>query len=155
SSESGAAASRLARSTERSRVAMRLTTSATGAPSPSAHSTCSICAPYLESRVSTADFALVVHSLPRGCVQPCSATAGHGSQAGVLPAGLTISTRVVTSNLRQVSGRGVNGSSAHAPRGNATAAVSAAPPLKNSRLNMLSLPLYYRWTPAPFSRLPP
>src|SRR5262249_41425417 len=96
--------------------------------------------PYLGSRMSTADFALVVHSLPRGCVQLGSATAGNGNQACALPAVLTISTRVVTSNLRQLSGRGVNGSSAHAPGGNATAAASAAPSLKNSRLNMPNLP---------------
>src|SRR5262249_58448557 len=95
-------------------------TSAAAPPPPPAHSTCNICAPYLESRVSTADFALVVHSLPSGRVQPGSATAGNGSQACALWVGLTISTSVVTSNFRQLSGRGVNGGSAPAPRRNAT-----------------------------------
>src|SRR5437667_11009231 len=132
---------------------MRLTTSATGVRSPSAHSTCSICAPYLESWMSSADLALVVHWLPRGCVQPGSATAGNGNQACGLPAGLTISTRVVTSNLRQASGRGVNGSSADAPRGNAAVAANAAPPRKNSRRNMPRLPflqmLAKTWISAP------
>src|SRR5438876_5229162 len=133
---------------------MRLTTSATGVRSPSAHSTCSICAPYFESRMSSADLALVVHSLPSGCVQPDSATAGKGNQACGLPAGLTISTRVVTSNLRQASGRGVNGSSADAPHGNAAAAANAAPPRKNSRRNIPRLPVFLQmlaktWIPAP------
>src|SRR5262249_4044753 len=130
-----------------------------GAGLPSVHSTCSICAPYFPSPLSTADVALLVHSLPSGRVQPGAATAGSGNHACAFAAGLTISTRVVTSYLRQTSGVGVNGALAKAPRGNAASAVSAAPPCKNSRLFMPSSPGLEHdcrmSKPALFSRAPP
>src|SRR5712691_10993139 len=139
-SESGGTAPGLVRSIARSRVANRLTTSTTGAGSPSAHSTCSICAPYFASRCGTADLALVFHSLPSGCIQSRSSTAGNGTHACTFPDGLTISTRVVISNLRQASGLGANGVSAKATRGSAAPTASAAPVCKNSRLCMASSP---------------
>src|SRR5262249_57509906 len=106
------------------RGGMRVTTLKTGACSGSVRSTCGICAPYFPSPLSTADVALLVHSLPSGCVQAGSATAGSGNHTCALAADLTISTRVVTSYLRQTSGVGVNGALAKAPRGNAASAVS-------------------------------
>src|SRR5437588_6142414 len=106
---------------------MRLTTSAVGVRSPSVHSTCSICAPYFTSRLSTADFALVFHSYSSGSVQAGSATAGNGNQACTFPDGLAIATRVVTSNFRQTSGFGANEVSAIAPCGHAATAATAAP----------------------------
>ena len=141
-SESGRTVPALERLTARSRVAILLTTCATGAGSPSAHSTCSICAPYFGSRSSNADFALLLHSLPSGSIQSGSATAGNGTQACALPDGLTISMRVVISNLRQASGLGVNGTSARAPFGNPAINVNATPLCKNSRLRMSSSPVF-------------
>jgi hypothetical protein len=70
---------------------------------------------------------------------------------------LTISTRVVTSYLRQACGLGVNGASAKAPRGSAVAAANAAPPRKNSRLFMRSSPVLSdlpSLDAASFSRVP-
>jgi len=138
--ESGRTLARFERSTVRSRVATRLTSSTVGTGSPSAHSTCSICAPYLASRCSNADFALVFHSLPSGCVHSGSATAGSGNHACAVPDGATISTRVVISNLRHAPGCGANGASAKAPRGSPPARINAVPLRKNSRRSIRTLP---------------
>src|SRR5262245_49321037 len=139
-SESFGTVPALERSTARSRVAIRLTSCTTGASSPSDHSTCSICAPYFGSRPSPAVSALLVHSLPSGCVQSCSATAGNGTHACAFPGLLTISTRVVTSNLRHASGLGINGALATAPLGNTLISANPAPLCRNSRLRISNLP---------------
>src|SRR4029453_10676136 len=69
-------------------------------------------------------------------------TAGNGNHTCALSDGLTISTRGLTSNLRQASGLGVNNVSAKAPRGGAAKTVNAAPLRKNSRLIMSSSPVF-------------
>src|ERR1041385_23967 len=60
-----------------------------------------------------------------------------GSQTRVVPWGKTISTRVVTSNVRHLTvGRGSNAPCANESFGNAAAAGRIAPLFRNARLSM-------------------
>jgi hypothetical protein len=132
------------RSTARSCAKTLLVTSTTGTFSLSAHSTCSISAPYFGSRTFV-PLPLVVHWLPSDLNQSFSFTDGSGIQACVFPSGLAISSRVTIWKLRQAPGCGANAPCDEANCGRPAANVKAAPVFKKSRLSKCIMILLDVW----------
>jgi hypothetical protein len=87
-------------------VWMRLVSSAKGLSSLPANTTCSMRTPLARSSLSS-PWPLLVKVLGSDCCQAVL-SAGTGSQTRVAPWGLSRSTRVVTSKVRQAPGCGLN-----------------------------------------------
>src|SRR5512143_3872538 len=105
--------------------------------SVAAHSTVTMPARYLASKYRLAFVALVVHLLAPLRNQSGSFTEGMGIHARVVPSGFRISTRVMTSKLRQPAAGLGSKPCVLARRGNAAATESAPPALRNVRRSMM------------------
>ncbi len=105
-------------------VCTRLVSSTKGCAWSAANSTYSIRAPYLLSLTRSA-LPLVEKLFSRDCCQS-EFTEGIGSHTRLAPWGWAMSTRVVTSNVRQVPGAGVNWRWAGVAAGAADTTTSAA-----------------------------